>query len=644
MKNLKTSDLPINLLFFDTETKGEVNRKNPSESFHRLWFGFVEAYYLRSDVISKYDCTYFCSSDQFWKFLKSRLTKKSPLYVFAHNLPFDLTIVDFWHETEQEDYALNFAILEDPPTILSLKHCDRKVVFLDTLNYWRQSLAQLGESLKMPKLTMPSYDAKFEKWELYCRNDTQIISKAIRELFAYITINDLGGFGMTAPSQAMRAFKRRFLKHQIFIHDNEKVLEMERESYYGGLVHNYYVGKIEDQSIYHFDVNSLYPAMMMHMFPVKYVFKEKTPLLKQLADNLMNFGACARVLIQSQTRPYPVRWSGEQLPKNVLFEEPQELLFANRRGKLNETVGTYVTTLAGPELMDGLQMGDVKHVFEICYYEMKPIFIDYVDFFWEERKKAKKEGNYVKDQFAKLLLNSLYGKFGQNAFEWIDLNLENLRLWYRLNGLDFPKEYSESNCIPSIQYGERDWYPKDSNTPIRLKWIGPVVQMRMPLGEHYESSPIVAAYVTSYGRSYMRYLRNLAGIGNVYYIDTDSLFVNVNGRNRLQRSGMLSDTKLGFLKQEGIYNKMEFNGPKDYVTPKEVKLKGIRKDAIPIGDNEFMQNQFEGLKSIMSRDPQPFITIKWITKQLQRHFTKGTIKKSGWTNYLTLYQNFDHLV
>jgi len=98
----------------------------------------------------------------------------------------------------------------------------------------------------------------------------------------------------------------------------------------------------------------------------------------------------------------------------------------------------------------------------------------------------------------------------------------------------------------------------------------------------------------------------------------------------LKRSKEINPAKIGYLKHEGDYRECSFFGPKDYSVDGKTVLKGIRQDAFNLGNGEYMQNQFEGLKSVLRRNPEPFIEIAWVNKLNRRIFTNGTVGTDGW--------------
>lgn len=614
MKVTKTIDYPSNLLFFDTETRGEIDKKNMSKSKHTFFMGYVYATRLEKLHETRIKQSVLNTIADFWAFLKRRLDERRPLYCFAHNLPFDLTILNFWNYVEQHNLRFDFSVMEDPPCIFLLKINECKVYFIDTMNYWRLPLSEIGKSVGIEKTEMPNDYSRSKEWVSYCSNDVIILKEAIIQLIRFLNENDLGSFGLTTPSIAMKCFKHKFLKKDtIYIHDNKRCLEIERGSYYGGYTANFFVGQVKKE-VFYLDVNSLYPSVMRNDFPVKLIRYMNNPNIKEVRRVYKNKGICAEVEILDHDNSYPKRVEG----------------------KLCYCLGHYNTYLCGPELVHAIEHDSIASIYRFAYYDMKPIFKDFVDYFYNLRLRYKQTGNKTYDYFTKLIMNSLYGKFGQQGFRWLKLTRESLMLYYDIMNVPFPDCYDKELIEPDANWIENKWYAANLDHGIPIRSVHQNIQIKFPVGEHHESCPIIAGYVTGYGRSLLHSYIGIAGNDNVFYCDTDSLFVTKRGRDRLIRSNSVSDSTLGLLKLEGSSKLNEFWGPKDYVFGGKQTLKGIRSNAIMIGDNEYMQNRFEGLASILKRGGDPFITIEWINKHLTRRYTKGTVDKKGRVHELVL--------
>lgn len=607
MKVSKTMECPSNLLFFDTETMGEIDKVDMHCVRHKFFMGYVYATRFEKLKETRIKEAVVQSIPAFWSFVKKRIDKLRPLYCFSHNLPFDLTILDFWLWSERENIPITFAVMEDPPTIIMIEIDKCKIYFIDTLNYWRLPLAKIGKSVGLEKLEMPGEVKNSKAFVEYCKNDVMILKKAVTQLIAFLIENDLGSFGFSTPSIAMHTFKHSFLKpNTLFIHDNKRALKLERECYYGGYVGNFYVGKVKSK-VYYLDVNSLYPFVMQNPVPTKLLQVKTAPRISELRRCIKSLGMVAQVEIKSIKESFPKRLDG----------------------KLCMVRGHYMTTLCGPELIRAIEKDCIVDCPIVALYEMKCLFKEYVQYFYNLRQKFKASGNETYDQFCKLMMNSLYGKFGQLGFRWKILNEETLRLYYDQLGLPYPKEYEQSFEVPSINWFENKWFALGLDKPIQVRSINGQTQIKFPIGEHAESSPIISAYITSYGRELLRKFINIAGRGNTFYCDTDSVFVNARGYAKLRRKNCIDQNQLGMLKLEGSNSKCEFWGPKDYVFGSSVKLKGIRHDAIYLGDDEYMQNRFEGLVSILKRGGDPYVMIEWTNKLLSRSYTKGQVSKDG---------------
>jgi hypothetical protein len=160
-------------------------------------------------------------------------------------------------------------------------------------------------------------------------------------------------------------------------------------------------------------------------------------------------------------------------------------------------------------LKDG---GDIIRVKEcIEFAETENPFDRYVDFCYGERLKAKEP---IQKEFWKLMLNSLYGKFGSHG------QIETI--------------FDDESSL-----------------------VG---------GEAKYSNVIWSAYVTAYAR--LRLLEYLRCTSKCYYTDTDSLFTP---------DVLETSTELGKLKQEGTYSQAWFKGNKIYLLDGVAKAKGVPK-------------------------------------------------------------------
>lgn len=89
-------------------------------------------------------------------------------------------------------------------------------------------------------------------------------------------------------------------------------------------------------------------------------------------------------------------------------------------------------------------------------------------------------------------------------------------------------------------------------------------------GTDMGSLTFLASFITAAARTRMsRAIHVCGGLKNVWYMDTDSLFVNEEGMDRLKNSGLVDDTKMGHLKNElggdKAFYKFQAFSPKCYI-------------------------------------------------------------------------------
>jgi len=234
--------------------------------------------------------------------------------------------------------------------------------------------------------------------------------------------------------------------------------------------------------------------------------------------------------------------------------------------------------------------------FEILWgytFEKGVVFKDYVDTLYNLRK------NYTKTDpmnlICKLLLNSLYGRFGMD-----DL----FTYTYIISKADYPNFEKQEGVVDSIV----DLIELGDNYLVQLK--NPNVEIKTALDNGFETHNIniaIAAAVTAYARIHMSQFKNNPNI-NLYYSDTDSIYIDSPLPEYL-----VSSTELGKMKLEGIYDEAIFLTPKVYALENTksgesiIKIKGLTKKSIQ--DNNITIDSLETLLYLNSN--LTFSQMKW---------------------------------
>lgn len=579
-KNARTK-LPSRFIFYDCETFPETYTESIDK--HALKLGHA-CHATRDTKSLKWRETWlkFTKKKTFWDFVCSKAEKKTRLMVVAHNQNFDFMVLNGFVELVKRGWELTRHIITSSLFIARFRKDSCTIMVVDSLNWLRASIKSLGEALGTHKGEIDFDTCTFEELDQYCRQDVEILKDSVLMLLKFIRKYNLGNFQLTRASQTFTAYKHRFMTHKLWIHAHRQAQLLERLSYRGGRNEARIIGTTR-QTIYDFDVNSLYPFVMRdNEYPTKFIrYMEGTSVI-DLTRLLEEYAVIAKVLIE--------------IKEPFIGLKTERLIFP---------IGKFWVTLTTPELKRVLQRGIIHEVKELAIYEKAPIFKKWVDELYELRLMFKTAGNKVFEEFTKGLLNSLYGKFGQriqDAKKVGEAPLEEISVERIII-------HETKQCFTEYSFGGQTYRRSPGNTEWR------------------DSFPAIASHVTAYARLYLYDLMVLAGMENVFYCDTDSLFLALLGMLRLKP--LLHETKLGMLKLEGKADYLRVRGCKDYKLGEVEKIKGIRKDAKQLSENVYSQVKFYKFRSLLRKGLLDAPLTETITKTLKRIYKKGTVLPNG---------------
>ena len=581
LKSEKSMAMPRYMLFFDTETRQEAI--SDVQAKHVLKFGWV-CYYRRGygRHLQKVLWQDFTNPEAFWHFVFEHCRDKTKLWCIARNVTYDFTILKGWKFLKAAGYKLKFFHNSGACNIISVRNKTKSIVFLDSMNWFVESLEKTGERIGIPKHKIDFKTCTDAELSTYCKNDVLIELENFKLFIKFLVDNSIARLCYTKGSTAMAAFLLRHYTTKIYIHNNKQALDLERASYKGGRVECFYLGDLTDGNYYMLDVNSLYPFVMRNnLYPVKYkkISHGNTPdsLRKLLKDK----SVVAKVLIETDEPAYAVRRERTIFP-----------------------IGTFWVSLCTPELKYAMEHNHIKAVDSCVIYEQENIFESYVDKFYTLRQQFKSAGAAEYEELCKKFLNTLYGKFGQKGENWQKIG-------------DCPNEPDREELL----------FDMSKHRVTKMRYLLGEIFILQGKGECFDSFPAIAAHVTAYGRLYLYELMKQAGQGNYFYCDTDSLLVSEVGLCRLQDT--IDKTRLGGLKIDRESASVTLRGLKDYSFGTKTVVKGVRKNAIELSSGVYQQEQWASFRGILRSGQPNTYTVKTITKHLTRKYTKGTLNLDG---------------
>ena len=508
-------DTNVYIADFETTTEAFYNEYG----FTRVWASCVvdmntlEVVHIGNDI----NC--------FIEWCKSNPDSK----VFFHNLKFDGEFI--LHYILSNGYVYEKDLVSDKSYnsiidnfgqwyMLKVNFEGSVVTFYDSFKKLPFKVKDLGEMLKLEEQKLIiDYDAfRPEGYILtdeeveYIQHDCIIVAKALKGLF------ERGLNALTLSGDAQKYYKGLFKSAREYDYCFPAVtLDVDEEirySYKGGFVYcnEQFAGQIVEGCS--FDVNSLYPYVLHECMlpcgqPIKYEgeYIEDKRFPVYIAHIMVDFTVKEGYLPTIQI-------------KHSRFNETEYLKSSDG------VVSLYLTK---PDLELFIEHYDIHFIKYIDGYKFcarSDLFKKYVDYWYQEKKEAKEKGEHTRLMIAKLMLNSLYGRYGMGTC--------------RINKLAY--------------LDEQDVTKFNLSSP---EYVAP----------QYTA---LASFVTAYARCITIRASQLCYDKGIYlYSDTDS--VHIKGYEAPE--GMEVDSyKLGAWKNEGNF-KGKFLRAKTYIKFKESKGK-----------------------------------------------------------------------
>ena len=353
--------------------------------------GFLKALYL--DVLSNHE-----------------QTKEDDYIIFFHNLKFDgsFLLSFFLKQGIECTYFINDMGVWYS---ITLEFPEFTITFRDSLKILNFSIATMADlfSMSMAKGETPLLETKPEaiepEWEDYIRTDVAILARGIYAMFY-----EEGFTKYTSASEALTEFKRIFKKdgkkfRSYFPVLDENIDSFCRKAYRGGWTFANPVtqGKVIEQEIDIYDINSMYPATMLnHPLPIgkpkRYQGKPKE--LKKDCYYIYH------IQVEFDLKP-------NFLPTIQIKNKLEALKVGVRtsdyvRTTNNEVVNLYLTNF-DLDLFLKHYHSTLLYVETLEFETEKGLFDTYIS---EYRYKKENAKSPAEKQKAKIMLNSLYGKFG----------------------------------------------------------------------------------------------------------------------------------------------------------------------------------------------------------------------------------------
>ena len=555
----------------------------------------------------------FYYGTSFEEFIEFCSQPKINYTLYFHNLKFDGSFILSWllrngyeyisDRKERRPYTFT-TLITDRGQFYSIEiyfdvkgHHTNKVKILDSLKIFPNfSVERVAEGFGLPihKLEIDYKQKRPIGWQLtdqeiaYIRNDVEIMARALKVMFEQgLNKMTIAGDAFTSYKSFVPAFRTRF-----------PVLTKEVDSdirlaFRGGFtyVNEIYKEKPVGKGIC-IDKNSMYPSKMVQK-PLPYGKPE-------FFEGKYQYDPSMPLYIQSLTCKFELK-KGKipniQLKNNLSFM-PNEYLTTSKDQLIT-------ISLCNPDyelFLENYDIEDVTYNGGWKFKQCQGMFDAYIDYWMEQKIRAGKEGNQPVRQIAKLMLNSLYGRFGLSI----------------VARQKYP--YLDENGVVKFAL-----LPEEEREPVYIP---------------------VACFITSYGRvdtirtsqQIRDYSLKKYGYDAYLYSDTDSIHCMLNDEDleELKDIIFLDDYALGAWAKESEFDRAIFIRQKCYVEEEKGKLNvtvaGLPKYLTPLITFENFKRGFttEGLTlkqmvDLASKNGASEEQIKKLHPKLTYKYVKGGV-------------------
>lgn len=513
--------------------------------------------------------------DHWWQYISELTRRKSRLWIVGPRMDQFLPLTDFYLQVEsgvfslftgptgEQDYHPSGApigrqrglaqVLSKRCTIVEAIGLHGRIFACSTNNWLDVTDYRVCLSTGVDCLSGPDPDDQTSEPPIHPREACTAWTRWTRgTILSWIGAN-IGNWQPTAAGLAVASWRRIEGPRAARKHPRDEVIELESGAMHGGRATSWFYGDCGDRNgcmpnphpkppktrfdrlagtVERYDARSLYPAIMRdEIFPVQLGGFHVNPDVKTVKAWCKHQCVIASVTLSTDRPEYPRRTEmGTDYP-----------------------VGRWTTTLAGPELDWAFRDKAVVAIHAAARYLPGRPFATWSQTLIDLRDQCRADGDTLGVWLAKSVANALGGRFAMHQRRWFD----------------------RPTIVSPILWGEWTNLDADAQTVRRFRSTCGRTKELVIGKPGYRLLAAIYAYLTSYGRSRMRALREKLLPDTIVSQCTDSLWI-LRKNHTLQPSLSNDVGPLpGQLRQETSYHYSRLIDPNRYYADGRWILAGV---------------------------------------------------------------------
>lgn len=281
------------------------------------------------------------TADQLADQIEAWTVGRPTLWLYCHNLSFDLTTTRLPLVLADRGWTVTDAAVDGASPWMRLAHGHKRVTLADSWSWLPAALESIGRAVHVDKPPLPDDDDDRAVWLARCTADVAILATAIGQLMDWWEAHRLGRWSITGASCGWNAYRHTPAPDTVTVVTDPAGIDHDRRVCFGGRRQTWRHGPAGDGPFAELDFIAAYPTIASAL-PLPR--KRSQPLTAaHPLDHLLSsprWGVVADCVIATRRARYPVR-----IGRRTWYP-----------------TGRFATTLAGPDLADAADAGELEAV------------------------------------------------------------------------------------------------------------------------------------------------------------------------------------------------------------------------------------------------------------------------------------------
>lgn len=544
--------IPRRVVCFDTEAHLDRSIQRAEHSFRlaSLTFDILDLDAQPAEPTQRLD---FGTPRALWGYIASFTSPKHRTVAFAHNLSYDLRLTNGLGLLPEFGFECKAIALNTYSCWAQFSDGKRTLWLCDSLSFVPVALEKIGELTKTQKPPLPKDEDPDELWLERCRADVEITREAILRVLQFLRRDDLGDFRLTGAAQATAAFRHRFLRPKsLLVHDDDEALDAERRAAWAGRAEVWTHGQTS-ATVYEYDYEYAYTRLAYDLeVPTKLLASHSGIPWARLERVMDKYAVIADCVIRTEMPLVPTTYGG----------------------RIIWPVGTFRTTLWDHELRLLQRHGYAAEITKYWFYKRGPLLREWAE--W------------------------MMGKLNQDASQLDPVVRLMLKDWSRALIGRFGLRYSSMDLIANLERNDvcqrGVWNADDGCEETHLQ-LGRQLFQQGERVESPNSTPMVMSAIMSASRVRLWDAMQVAGLENIFYVDTDGVIVGRAGSRRLDDA--INQGSLPGMRRKAAYSGGSFRAPRNIDLGEQRRVSGAPRKAERLAAGVYRGEIWESLPAAL---------------------------------------------